>query len=188
MKENLEQDFNKEKIPDTEIARKLQGMIKEKKAAEGKSTDNPETMEEVQKDLKEMGITTDKEQRLEKMAELAVGSVFGKGVFEKEKPKPYFLYTKEFIDKSFKELRNYKKLLDKAVESGDKKLISEYKEKVKFYREELEKAQRARNKQKEETQKQKIEKLRNPTQLEVDIAESRPESYGNTYKRKVIKE
>lgn len=192
MERDFEQNFNsEEKIPDTEIARKLQEAIKEKKAREGKLTDNPMTIDEATADLAEMAVEEKekselaKEQRLERMAELAVEPAFGKGVFEKEtktakeqKPK-YKPYPQSEIERIGKLIVDYKERFREAKTKDAKDV---YQEKIKKLREDLEKAKAVRDKNKRKIEEQKEKEIR--PQLRVDIGESQPKTYsGKVYSR-----
>ena len=119
---------------------------------------NPAAAEEVIEDLRKMGIVKEeeKEKRLGKMAELAVESAFGKGVFEKEtktakeqKPK-YKPYPQSEIERIGNLLADYTKKFREARTKGAKEV---YQEKLEYLRKELEKAKAMRDKNKRKMEK-----------------------------------
>ncbi len=193
MAKSFEQ-LNKEKIPDTEIARKLQETIKEEKAEKGEPTNNPETIDEVQRDLKRMGVvkkdekegwasvTKEDAEKIVNALEKAIseqketgeivpqnlGAAAKKESKEDAVRKPY-IYQE--IDRLGKELVIYK---NRAKNSNSPEAKAVYEEKFKSFREELEKAKAARDKMKEEGR----QKQKNTSELEADIAESQPKTYG----------
>lgn len=143
---------------------------------------NPEIAEEVIKDLKEMGVINEKEQKpfTEKDADDIVKAALGENVFERpdkeigpsknkseNKQKPY-VYRE--IDRLGKELVEFSR---KARETKNMEAKKVYEEKARSSRIELEKIKAVRDKIKEvKTQK--------PTELQADIGETQSKNYGES--------
>ena len=154
-----------------------------KKKAEADSDykgENPEIIEEVIKDLKEMDIVKEQGPFSEKDAENIIKTALDENVFERpdkeieplkdkseNKQKPY-VYQE--IDRLGEELVKFSK---KARETKNIEAKKVYEEKAKFFRTELEKAKAVRDKIKEvKTQK--------PTELQADINETQSKNYGKS--------
>mgnify|MGYP001558703824 CR=1 FL=1 len=143
--------------------------------------ENPEIIEEVIKDLKEMDIVKEQGPFSEKDAEDIVKVVLGKDAFERPdkiespkkkletKQKPY-VYRE--IDRLGKELVEFSKKARKTKNAEAKKV---YEEKTKFSRIELEKAKAVRDKIK--LGKREPEKS---TELQADIHEAQLKNYGES--------
>jgi hypothetical protein len=144
--------------------------------------ENPGTVQEAIKDLKEMGVINEKEQKpfAEKDAENIVKTMLGKDVFERQdkkieppkdksenKQKPY-VYRE--IDRLGKELVEF---LKKARETKNMEAKKVYEERAKFFRMELEKAKAVRDKIKEA-------KTKKPTELQADIRGAQSKNYGKS--------